>query len=225
MKKGKGKIVAVVAGLSVVGLALLAMAFWRDIAVQFYLYRLQSNPDYLVTALHTPHGSSTDVAIAKYLQTLDGKKHFFNLYLDAFADILREQASEHAGGSVSGALGILQESYFCELRTPSIVSGTSSGLRTVKQGSFLRAASPFLSHLSGATFHSTTFPQFLFTVQRADTTCERIRYYPRFSAGKIRGGISMSLDSNKAQIPPDQTSDDKDILRNDYVLFLQPDSQ
>ena len=72
MKKGKGKVVAVVAGVSVVGVFVVALAFWRDIAVQFYLYRL-NDPDYLPRIIWEPEGTIARRAVHQYFKSEKGQ--------------------------------------------------------------------------------------------------------------------------------------------------------
>ncbi len=45
--KRKGRTVAVLSAIVVVGVVLLAFVFWEDLAVNYYVYRMQSDSDFL----------------------------------------------------------------------------------------------------------------------------------------------------------------------------------
>ena len=81
MKKGKGKVVAVVAGVCLLGVVGLTLGFWKDIAVQYHLSQLRTNPNYLAEIVGSAETSPGGIAVRQFASSEPGKGQLLKLYL------------------------------------------------------------------------------------------------------------------------------------------------
>jgi hypothetical protein len=82
--KRVGRNVATLAGLGAVGVAVLAGVFWEDVAFQYYLWRLQRYPAYLVEVVKCPEGTVKRRSLRAHLQTPTGAEAFLSAFICKF---------------------------------------------------------------------------------------------------------------------------------------------
>ena len=223
MKRPTGKTVAAVAGLCVLTLALL---FWRDIAIQYHLYRLQSNPDYLLTSAQSSEESASFLAVQKYLGTPKGKLKFFDLYLDRCISVVNQHAADLADGSIL-AVGEIPGSCYWAIRGKTGLDGRFGGhAQQIEGHEFLHSASRFLEFLSSERFTSTGLPRLQFTFVTADTIFKQFGFCPDFHGDGKVDWIFLNTSSSVSEylaigFPDNTTENDIVIMKNALALLIK----
>lgn len=80
-KRATGRKVALVAGLGALGVLVGAAANWQNVAVQYYVYRMGREPDYLLELIERPEGTVQGAAVRKFLSSDPGPQALLALYL------------------------------------------------------------------------------------------------------------------------------------------------
>lgn len=88
--KRKGIIIVAFAVVAVVTIGVVGRLIWREIAVEYHLYRLRREPGYLGQAIGLQQGDARRVATSRYLKTQNGKRVLFDLYVDGEIEVREE---------------------------------------------------------------------------------------------------------------------------------------
>ena len=224
MTKSKGKLVAAAAG---VGVVVLALAFWRDIAVHYHVYLLRTDREYLTEVLQTSQESTRYEAIQKFLDTEGGQQQFLDIYLRAFesdpGSTVRPRIIDDEFRR--GMFGVVGESFFTffpyrdgtEYR-----SGPCSGYKAV-----LTDLMPFANTLDENTFTSKRYPDAQFTFLRADKAARMFRGgLPAELLWRMRGAWGSSVFRRKYGSRLQRiTQRDIEILSHGIALLVEPTSE
>jgi hypothetical protein len=99
-------------GVAVMGAVLvviLTVACWRQVTIQYYVYRLRLDPEYLKTALLFWENEVYQRALESYLRTEKGRQSLVKLFLDEFLNTFDScSQSFFPGGSKPGRMHILE---------------------------------------------------------------------------------------------------------------------
>ena len=89
MARGKTqKRIVAIAGLVLLLVGLLALAFWKELAASYHVHRLTREPAYLAEILSSPEGSPQAIAIRQFIAGPAGRQALFEL---VFKEMKRQQ--------------------------------------------------------------------------------------------------------------------------------------
>ncbi len=88
----RGRTIALFTGAGVIGIAVVALVFWKDLVAHYHLYRLRSDPDYLREIIRADEESPEHEAIHAHLDSQEGQQQLFDLYLPTVVKI-KERAT------------------------------------------------------------------------------------------------------------------------------------
>ena len=170
MRTRTARITASVVGISALVIIAVGPAlYWQEIQVQYHLYRLQNEPGYLKEAVETPEDDSQSVAVTKYLDTANGKRRLFEVYLAVHGSHISQLAAVVSQSAENfGVLGVRRSdqrfSTFQVIRLraarrlPLLVAvETTSALK--------RSMQARVSHLLGGSYHWTRFQGLVFSFE------------------------------------------------------------
>ncbi len=190
MKKPKGRVAAIATGGCFVVLALL---FWQDLVIQYYLIRLGGDTEYLRELAVERHGTIARRALLKFIQSDQGKHQLLTLYLQPLVDQCeRRRCINCLPHSRTAVLAVRGGSLQFEIFSPTSNGNgslTSWGKRTTPE--FWASMSSLLSHLSGTTLTLDDYPEHVFSILPIKDINSKIQKIFRSNLGEDEVGLLM----------------------------------
>ena len=84
----RGRTIALFTGAGVIGIAVLGFVYWKDIVVQYHLYVLRNDPDYLVELIEEPEGTPEHKALSVFVGSPQGNSRLCELYASKLLQFL-----------------------------------------------------------------------------------------------------------------------------------------
>ena len=207
----RGRTIVFFIGAGVIGIVVVALVFWKDLAVHYHLYRLRSNPDYLREIIQADEESPEHAAIHAHLETQKGVE-LFNLYLSTIEEEIKEAASRTW---VQGAVVVFDNYWMIGFRSHRGGSTSHGPLTSSWQDELRKSLSSYVSHLAGEQFMSEDYPELRFAFLSGDEVAKRSGCYVMLE--KRRAGMVHS-----GPRPPDWiTKNDLEVYRRSTGLLIE----
>lgn len=115
MRRKTVKTAVAIVGISALVVTALFVSFWRDAEIQYHLYLLRRDPEYLFELSLKPTGSSEREATQDFLETHDGAQFLLDSYLDltmrGFLRSVLEERKNSSANYASASLASIKTSY------------------------------------------------------------------------------------------------------------------
>ena len=204
MKPRRGRVVAFwIATLGTCALVVCAVTLWDRLEVEYRLYRLRTNPDYLPSLLEPSMTAAKGEAVDRYLDSEQGKTHLLGLIVRRFENEFSESLTQIAADSKNplevGVLLIIGATYVSGCRFRDSMAGPRSGYIHDAKADFLLAVRPYFQRLMRVTCQYQSSEQLQVTFLPGDEAAEQSGCYSLVRNGRIKG-VSQGRKDSK---PPD----------------------
>ncbi len=162
MRTGTARITASVVGISALVIIAVGPAlYWQEIQVQYHLYSLRNDAEYLKEVVTAPDSSPQLLAMTRFLETADGKERLFEVFLEANKGILPTATRSGIPGflEVRGRIYVTYSEAGGELHIRGMFDDATDSNAEIE----LRTAiQPLLRNLAGNYYSSHMYDNIIF---------------------------------------------------------------